>query len=54
MRNPRSILEADFDTVRRLFTVVKYADRFNAALLPHLFSKGFVQNLLVRLRELSA
>ena len=54
LQNPDSISDADLETVRMLFTVVRDADRFNRELLPFMCAKGVVHHLLVRLRSLSA
>ena len=53
MQNTDLIADADIDTLRRLLTVVRDADRFNGELLPFLCAKGVVHRILVRLRTLS-
>ena len=54
MREPERIKEADADTLRKLLTVLAESNRFNRALFPHLCAKGFVSELLHRLRAVSA
>lgn len=54
MREPQEIVDADFETVQRLATVLVKSGDFNRELLPFLCAKGTAYQLLLRLRALSA